>query len=63
MSYETWLRRLDDYALMRLWERHCAPSEADWTTSYEVKRAWLIHCEMGERGLLPFERLDHDGEG
>ena len=52
MSYETWLRRLDNYALTRLWERHYAPSEADWTTSYGVERAWLIHCEMGERGLL-----------
>lgn len=63
MSYEAWLWRLDNYALTRLWERHCSSSEADFVTSYEITRAWLINYVMGERGLLPFQRLDHDGEG
>lgn len=62
MAYDQWLKKLDTYALRRLWERHCAPSEADWQTSYDAQRAWLIHCEMGNRNLLPCDRLDHDGE-
>jgi len=52
MKYEAWLKTLSDRSLSALWVQHAAPSENTWETSYEMQRAWLIHCEMQDRGLL-----------
>jgi hypothetical protein len=52
MEYEAWLKTVPNRSLCALWARYAAPSEDTWETSYEVQRAWLIHCEMQDRGLL-----------
>jgi hypothetical protein len=50
--YEAWLKTIPDRSISAMWARNAAPSEGDWPNQRAMERAWMIHCEMQERGLL-----------
>ena len=60
MNYESFIRKLDDYSLERLWWRVTATSETDSPSVLWPDRAQAVEEEIWRRGMLQCDAMDHD---
>lgn len=59
--YETFIRKLGNYELRRLWEDVTAPNETQASSVLWAIKAQALTEEMWRRGMLQCDFMDHDG--